>query len=63
MQLWIEKLITDVSEVIQNDEVPDEQTIWDRDVTKTWLEENERDFEWAGQLLTDLLALKDFEKD
>ena len=63
MQAWIETLINDVNLIVTERLVPNEREIWDREVTTKWLQENEMDYEWAGQLFTDLLALKDFEKD
>ena len=63
MRVWIQTLISDINDVVTNRLIPNEREIWDRAVTTKWLQENEMDYEWAGQLLTDLLALKDFEKD
>ena len=63
MRVWIQTLISDINDVVTNRLIPNEREIWDRAVTTKWLQENEMDYEWAGQLFSDLLALKDFEKD
>ena len=63
MQVYIQTLIDYVNEVVTREVLPDKRGVWEREITTKWLKENEMDYKWAGQLLTDLLALKDFEKD